>query len=709
LISSIYHLNGILPQNWFMKKNLCLLSILMLSTISLFAQIPSYVPTNGLVAWYPFNGNANDESGNGNHGIANGGVAITTDRFGISNSAYTFPGNNSSFININQNSSFSNFTSGITLSFWYLSYANQSSPGYHPRVLELGYTGTTGFGARGFPETGISVHQNSFSAGYWWTGGTGTQSLNTWYHLVISVNFISNSWIAYHNGNQILSGVNGGSTTSINYSGYTFNIGRKPITQDGAWNGKVDDIAIYNRALTAQEITALYTGVAPCQSTSSTTNLTVPSTSLPYTWNGLTFNNAGTQTATLTNAAGCDSSATLNLAVTNTLPNYLPTNGLVGYWPFNGNANDESGNENHGTVNGATLAPDRFGNSGKAYGFDGNDNIVVLNNNSLNNTSFTISAWVKLPNFNNPFYEILTKGCDLDENYELLIYGSQIDAGAVETAIKFSNGSRSGTGGSGIPNNCPNKVISDQWQFISATYDVSSGYLRTYINGVPNCIDLLSRTPKTNTTNLIFGSDPCLGRFHIGNIDDIAIYNRALTPQEITAMYSGCTSTDSSSFSASSCNQYALPWGNTVAQSGTYVHTYTNNAGCDSIVTAQITINTASDSTQGTTITATGSYTLPSGVVATESGYYSHTYSNQYGCDSTVTFYVVINQYNDSTQSNHVGINVNQPQRSLHVRDVIRLEPRNTPPANPTKGDLYFDGNRDVLRYYNGRRWVDIE
>ena len=60
------------------------------------------------------------------------------------------------------------------------------------------------------------------------------------------------------------------------------------------------------------------------------------------------------------------------------LPSYVPANGLVGWWPFNGNANDESGNNNNGTVNGATLTSDRFGNQGSAFGFDGvNDNITI--------------------------------------------------------------------------------------------------------------------------------------------------------------------------------------------------------------------------------------------------------------------------------------------------------------------------------------------
>ena len=51
--------------------------------------------------------------------------------------------------------------------------------------------------------------------------------------------------------------------------------------------------------------------------------------------------------------------------------------GLLAYYPFNGNANDESGNGNNGTVNGAALAADRFGEAGKAYSFDGEDHIKI--------------------------------------------------------------------------------------------------------------------------------------------------------------------------------------------------------------------------------------------------------------------------------------------------------------------------------------------
>ena len=78
------------------------------------------------------------------------------------------------------------------------------------------------------------------------------------------------------------------------------------------------------------------------------------------------------------------------------VPNYVPINGLVGWWPFNGNANDESGNGNNGTVNGATLTSDRFMNVNKAYSFDGVDDKIEINHSdSLNTFPLSVVAWVR--------------------------------------------------------------------------------------------------------------------------------------------------------------------------------------------------------------------------------------------------------------------------------------------------------------------------
>ena len=76
-----------------------------------------------------------------------------------------------------------------------------------------------------------------------------------------------------------------------------------------------------------------------------------------------------------------------------TVPTYVPTNGLVGYWPFNGNANDESGNNLNGTVNGANLTTDRFNTQNEAYSFAQNQEIYIPNTENLNTYPLTISLW----------------------------------------------------------------------------------------------------------------------------------------------------------------------------------------------------------------------------------------------------------------------------------------------------------------------------
>ena len=73
------------------------------------------------------------------------------------------------------------------------------------------------------------------------------------------------------------------------------------------------------------------------------------------------------------------------------------SNGLAAYYPFNGNANDASGNSNNGVVTAAVLTTDRFGNPGSAYYFDGSSAFIqVANSFSLNPTSqITLTAWYK--------------------------------------------------------------------------------------------------------------------------------------------------------------------------------------------------------------------------------------------------------------------------------------------------------------------------
>lgn len=73
----------------------------------------------------------------------------------------------------------------------------------------------------------------------------------------------------------------------------------------------------------------------------------------------------------------------VTITLAQTVPSYVPTSGLVGWWPFTGNANDSSGNGNNGTVTGATLTSDRFGNANASYFFDGINDWIQTNTSFL--------------------------------------------------------------------------------------------------------------------------------------------------------------------------------------------------------------------------------------------------------------------------------------------------------------------------------------
>jgi len=206
-----------------------------------------------------------------------------------------------------------------------------------------------------------------------------------------------------------------------------------------------------------------------------------------------------------------------NLTAQN-VPNYVPTNGLVGWWPFNGNANDESGNGNHGTVNGATLTTDRNGQSNRAYSFDGvNDNINPLQNNlPFGASARSVSVW---------FQRIGSGGC-------LFSYGTANTGNAYMIAVGSNIIANQGWTSPDFP---VFPSVNNNWNNVVCTFDGTSS--KIYYNGI------LQGTGNMSALNTIFNSFYFGTRvlndmdFFNGNIDDIAIYNRSLTQEEITALY----------------------------------------------------------------------------------------------------------------------------------------------------------------------------
>jgi len=238
-------------------------------------------------------------------------------------------------------------------------------------------------------------------------------------------------------------------------------------------------------------------------------------------------------------------------AATAQIPSYVPTDGLVGWWPFNGNANDESGNGNNGVVNGATLTEDRNGVANAAYGFDGVDDFINSANFSaiLGNTSRTYSFWIQCPQNSNGGWVVST-GPELFSPGGACANGFHIDAKIISADCGFQ--------GIGCGINCSQRrvqtILNDNiWKNVIVVYS-GNGLSSTtiYINGIENtslfCNDGTNsyNTPSTISVNgLSFGkrNDNYLNTFLNGSLDDIAIYNRALTPQEIQNLYTGSNET----------------------------------------------------------------------------------------------------------------------------------------------------------------------
>ena len=186
------------------------------------------------------------------------------------------------------------------------------------------------------------------------------------------------------------------------------------------------------------------------------------------------------------------------------LPSYLPLNGLVGYWPFNGGAIDESGNGNHGTVNGATLDTNRFGDLEKAYYFDGlDDDIVVANSSSLSSCYYlTINVWIYPKVYENYRY-IISKGISFDET--IALRGPTKQPGAQKGQMSFSVKKGNNT----VSPHDTTEIPLNKWTMFSAVYDELG--IKLYVNGLFSRefsgISFLGDSLSHNSGSLYFGNN----------------------------------------------------------------------------------------------------------------------------------------------------------------------------------------------------------
>jgi Concanavalin A-like lectin/glucanases superfamily len=214
-------------------------------------------------------------------------------------------------------------------------------------------------------------------------------------------------------------------------------------------------------------------------------------------------------------------------------PATIPTNGLMIHLPFNGNANDASGNNNNGVVTGATLGNDRFGVANKAYRFNDGNRINVTNSASLNlSNAFSVSVWVNMQS---------TTGRDgngaVSTTPEQCLFTKNCDNGQLRNAIfPQADGSfiLQTWANTGDQITIPFQL--NQWKLISLTYDGST--LKQFVDGnLVSTKAVVLSLALSNNYNLVIGNMGCWVYYFNGFMDEFRMYNRGLSNAEVLDIY----------------------------------------------------------------------------------------------------------------------------------------------------------------------------
>jgi hypothetical protein len=486
----------------------------------------------GLLGYWAFDegsGNtAYDSSGNANTGaIVNIEGNPTSWVNGIFGSALHF--DNQTQVIVSNSPSLNPF-SGITISTW-LNADYWGTGGYTPRILEKGNSDnqyalfSTSSGQLEFLLPGVSSGVLVVNA----------PSSGSWHH--VAGTFTGSSILLYIDG-QMAAQQPAFGVLAITSDGLA--IGNKPSgSVSNMFSGAMDDVRIYGRALSVAEIAQMY-------------NTDTVGDGIPNWWRQRYF---GTGSFTnLSSCATCDFDGTGQNNLFKYIAGLDPTNpssvfalnivmvttastvnsGLVAYYPFNGDANDASGNGNNGTVVGATFQTN--GPNGElALEFAGNASsyVVVPRSASLEPTDgLSVAMWCNgVPGeaCGYGWGTILRKASDCQPGY--YIRGCNGGTGYVLSGPNPCSGGPSPSAGF-------LSFTGTNWQHIVGTYSASDGMIKTYEDGV-----LINQTPYANqlshTGDLYIGGAAVAsddGGFN-GSIYEVRIYNRALSATEVQQLY----------------------------------------------------------------------------------------------------------------------------------------------------------------------------
>jgi len=219
---------------------------------------------------------------------------------------------------------------------------------------------------------------------------------------------------------------------------------------------------------------------------------------------------------------------------------YSLTDSLIAYYPFNGNANDESGNGNSGAVYGATLTDDRFGNGNSAYLFDGISNFLSLTAGpKFKPTTFPISvcAWVKA-NTVNAVSGLIFQNDFVANKYTGIFFEDQLQYGGT-IAISYGDG--------GTTNPCCRRskigtipINDDQWHFIAGVIRgptdmdiyIDCNYDPGSYSGTGDSMIYLADSGMISKRDVVAGT-----YYYAGVVDDIRFYHRELSQIDLETLY----------------------------------------------------------------------------------------------------------------------------------------------------------------------------
>ena len=374
---------------------------------------------SGLIAWWKAEDNAYDSVG-GNNGTPMNGATYGTGRVG---QAFSFDGVNDYVEMPNSDSLNFGANQPMSINMWVKRTSTSGS-----QII---------FAKR--PGCGAQVHYQLqwYEPNNWMTfcstngfdnGVTTTVDklpLNTW--TFISITYDGAMATMYINGNPVASHAMSFDPVSV-----PLRLGGEPSCGGQLFGGLIDEVKIFNRALSAAEVAKLSDQVPDAFSFTAKTGVALNTVveSGPITVTGISYptaisitggqyeiNGSGTWTAApvyvsagdhvkarLTSSGNYDTTKTASITIggvnalfsVTTMPSASDIPGLIAYYPFNGNAADASGNGHDATVYGATLTTDRFGNSANAYAFNGNGQYIDSGLALSAYSTVTVSLWVKL-------------------------------------------------------------------------------------------------------------------------------------------------------------------------------------------------------------------------------------------------------------------------------------------------------------------------